>query len=270
MSSLCTVQLKAMHHQDIERSPTGRQSVTSDSSNYTEVCHEADEELVIDFDNVEDILDFSVRPLSEIMNAKKQRPKQRRKMIAAEPVTLLELKPKIDKFVNDRGCNPEQCEEGHETKQRRFQCIYCGSKFVRSTHLQRHIRIHTGDKPYVCPICMKPFSRSDYKSAHILRYHKEQVHYCCGKAFDNLTKFAEHCRSHDYSAYMRIVTSKELELLKAQDPILVTTFKEELEEISCVTIEKIDNSITEECIVRVENPIYMLHRPIITVNVNVN
>ena len=117
---------------------------------------------------------------------------------------------------------------------------------------------------------MKPFSRSDYKSAHILRHHKEQVHYCCGRAFNNLTKFAKHCRSHDDSAYMRMATSKELELLKAEDPILVTTFKEELEEISCIAIEEVDNSTTEECIVRVENPMYLLHRPIITVNISIN
>ena len=259
-----------MQSQDTERSPTGRESGTGDSCAYIEACDVANEPSVIDFGNVEDILDFSVHPLSEMMNIKKQRPKLHKKIIAAEPVKLLELKPKIDKYVNDEGVNPEQCEEGHETKQRRFQCIYCGSRFFRSTHLQRHIRIHTGAKPYVCPICMKPFSRSDYKSTHILRHHKEQVHYCCGKAFDNLTKFAKHCHLHDDSAYMRMATSKELELLKAEDPILVTTFKEELEEISCITIEEVDNSTTEESIVRVDNPMYLLHRPIITVNININ
>ena len=260
------MQLEAMQNQDT----AVRESGTGDSCAYNEACDVADGQLVIDFDNVEDILDFNVHPLSEMVNIKKQRPKLHKKIIAAEPVMLLELKPKIDKFVNGEEVNPEQCEEGHETKQRRFQCIYCGSRFFRSTHLQRHIRIHTGAKPYVCPICMKPFSRSDYKSAHILRHHKEQVHYCCGRAFDNLTKFAKHCRSHDDSAYIRMATSKELELLKAEDPIVVTTFKEELEEISCIAIEEVDNSTTEEYIVRVENPMYLLHRPIITVNININ
>ena len=254
-----------MQNQDIERSPSGKEKETSDSSAYTEACDVATEQLVIDFDNVEDILDFSVRPLSENINGKKQRPKQRKKMIAAEPVELLELKPKIDKFINNKVVNSEV---DHESKQRKFQCIYCGNKFIRFTHLQRHLRIHTGAKPYVCPICRKPFSRSDYMSAHILRYHKEKVHYCCGKAFDNLEKYTKHCRSHDDSAYMRKATSKNLELLKAEDPILVTTFKEELEEIYCMMIEEVDNSTTEQCIVRVDNPMYLLHRPIITIKIN--
>ena len=257
-----------MQHQETERSPSGKERETSDSSAYTKACDVPNEQLVIDFDNVEDILDFSVRPSSENVNGKKQRPKLRKKMIAAEPVELLELKPKIDKFINGKALNSERSEVDHETKQRRFQCIYCGNKFIRSTHLQRHLRIHTGDKPYVCPICRQPFSRSDYMSAHILRHHKEQVHYCCGKAFDNLVKFTKHCRSHDDSAYIRKATSKDLELLKAEDPILVTTFIEELEEIYCMTIETVDNSTTEECIIRVENPLYLLHRPIITININ--
>ena len=87
----------------------GRESGTGDSFAYNEACDVANEQLVIDFDNVEDILDFSVHPSSEMVNIKKQRPKLHKKIIAAEPVMLLELKPKIDKFVNGEGVNPEQC-----------------------------------------------------------------------------------------------------------------------------------------------------------------
>ena len=258
-----------MQHQNTVRSPSSSESEASGSSVAHNVASREEMELVIDFDNVEDILDFSVCPYSETANAKNQRPKLRKKMVTTEPVKLLELKTRIDNFMNDDN------KVGHEaepTSSRRFQCNYCGSKFVRSSHLYRHIRIHTGDKPYVCEICRKRFSRSDYKAAHLLRHQRELVHYCCvcGKAYHDLTKFAEHCCSHADSEYMRIAMGKEQEILIVEDPILVATFKEELEEISCIPIEIVDNSTIEECIECVENPLYSFHHPIILFTVKVN
>ena len=264
-----------MQHQNTVRSPSSSESEASGSSVAHNVASREEMELVIDFDNVEDILDFSVGPYSETANAKKQSYKLHKKMVTTEPVKLLEVKSKIDNFVNNDGKIYECHEVGNKaepTSSRRFQCNYCGSKFLRSAHLYRHIRIHTGDKPYVCDICRKRFSRSDYKAAHLLHHQRALVHYCCvcGKAYDDLTKFAEHCRSHADSEYMRIAMGKEKEILIVEDPILVATFKQELEEISCMPIEIVDNSTTEECIACVENPLYSLHRPIMLFTVNVH
>ena len=59
---------------------------------------------IIDFDSIEDILDFDLHSPTEASNSKsdKERPPRLRKMIAQEPVKLLELKPIIDNFVDDQ------------------------------------------------------------------------------------------------------------------------------------------------------------------------
>lgn len=47
----------------------------------------------------------------------------------------------------------------------------CGKSFTRSDELQRHLRIHTKEKAYMCTICNKAFGRSDHLSKH-LRTHE--------------------------------------------------------------------------------------------------
>ena len=255
-----------MQRQNTSRSSSGKGSGVSVNNLEAQNAVNGEEmELTIDFDNVNDILDFSIPPFCETTETK-QRPKLHKRITAKDPVKLLELKPIIDNFVNDEGQGSE-CHKGdHKTEanKRRFQCMFCRSKFIRSTHLHRHLRIHTGAKPYVCPICRRRFARSDYKSAHVLCHRKDKVHHCavCGKTYHDLTRFSDHCRSHDDNEYIRIAM-KESEgsfvhyIQVVEDPILASTFKEETELKSCITIEKVDNSTTVERIACVENPIYL-------------
>ncbi|KAJ3395877.1 hypothetical protein HDU92_004723 [Lobulomyces angularis] len=51
----------------------------------------------------------------------------------------------------------------------------CGRVFKRAEHLNRHTRMHSGERPYPCHECDKSFSRSDNLSAHISRTHKGSV-----------------------------------------------------------------------------------------------
>ena len=69
-----------------------------------------------------------------------------------------------------------------------------------------------------------------------------------------MTRFAHHCRTHDDSEYIKLAMGTEHELLKVEDEITAAAFREEIEEIFCITIKKVDNSTTEECITYIENP----------------
>lgn len=54
------------------------------------------------------------------------------------------------------------------------KCPVCGSTFTRSQHVARHMRSHTGDRPYKCVHCGDQFARSDLLSRHVNKCHTNE------------------------------------------------------------------------------------------------
>ncbi|KAG5735305.1 Regulatory protein MIG1 [Termitomyces sp. T112] len=51
------------------------------------------------------------------------------------------------------------------------KCPVCDATFTRPQHVARHMRSHTGDRPYRCQFCPDQFARSDLLSRHVNKAH---------------------------------------------------------------------------------------------------
>ncbi|XP_029114969.1 E3 SUMO-protein ligase EGR2 [Scleropages formosus] len=89
---------------------------------------------------------------------------------------------------------------GGPPKEKPFSCPMenCDRRFSRSDELNRHIRIHTGHKPFQCRICLRSFSRSDHLTTHTRTHTGEKPFSCdvCGKRFARSDERKRHGRVH--------------------------------------------------------------------------
>ncbi len=79
-----------------------------------------------------------------------------------------------------------------------YICKICDFKTCYRSHFVRHMRSHTGEKPYRCPHCQKAFSQSGRLTTHIRTHTGDRPFPCtvCGRAFIDSSSLNKHIRAH--------------------------------------------------------------------------
>lgn len=84
------------------------------------------------------------------------------------------------------------------TNERPYICGVCEASFIQSGHLVEHTRIHTGEKPFMCQVCQKGFVKSGDLTLHQWIHSDSKPYICelCHEGFANLRRYDRHKEVH--------------------------------------------------------------------------
>lgn len=83
--------------------------------------------------------------------------------------------------------------------QTEFQCLVCAKYFPNTPQLDRHMLVHTNEKPCGCSMCEKTFRDQKALRIHMIFVHgKKTGIQCevCGKYFPNSCALRRHIKKH--------------------------------------------------------------------------
>ena len=107
--------------------------------------------------------------------------------------------PLCDKSFR-QSCNLQSHKRHAHSNSRQLSCPYCGKQFVTVTDVERHVRVHTGVKPFWCRHCSETFKSHHQLKVHLLKSHNEGTWFTCHicrKKFSLNGHLKQHMQRHE-------------------------------------------------------------------------
>ncbi|XP_055083945.1 oocyte zinc finger protein XlCOF22-like [Periophthalmus magnuspinnatus] len=136
-------------------------------------------------------------------------------------------------------CSAAQMVSAQGADKKKHQCSVCKKRFGTKQILQRHIRVHTGERPFSCSICKKTFTIKCNRDKHLKIHTSERPYNCsiCEKAFALKRSLDAHLKIHTGDKPFSCQTCKKTFTIKGNLDKHVRTHTGE-KPFSCLTCEK--------------------------------
>lgn len=117
----------------------------------------------------------------------------------------VKVKTEDKESTEDKDATQGKSQDAHgkkgtsKTKSKGHFCPICvGRRFRGPNKLARHMRTHTKEKPFSCPVCALTFSQSYHMTRHLRNQHNLGEYVCskCGKSLNSWLELRAHKKAH--------------------------------------------------------------------------